>query len=55
MINKDKCQKCGVTIGGKAYYVVSLDCIYDGKQTSACKSIIVCSNCHKSLKSWLKI
>ena len=49
------CQRCGEKIGGKAYYIVRLDCIYDGKEVSACKTVIVCSNCHNGLKSWLKI
>ena len=49
------CQKCGEKIGGKAYYIVHLDCMYDGKEVSACKSIFVCSNCHNRLKSWLNI
>ncbi len=49
------CQKCRKKIGGKAYYIVSLDCIFDGKQTSACRSVTVCSNCHNKLKSWLNI
>lgn len=53
--NDMKCQKCGNQIGGQAYYIVSLDCIYNGKEVSACKSVVVCSYCHNELKSWLKI
>jgi hypothetical protein len=49
------CQKCGDEIGGKAYYLVKLDCIYDGKTTSACKNVVMCSDCHNNLKTWLNI
>jgi hypothetical protein len=56
MYNPEKnCQKCGEKIGGKAYYIVRLDCIYDGKEVSACKSLVVCSKCYNMLKLWLKI
>jgi hypothetical protein len=50
-----KCQKCGTNIGGKAYYVVQLDCIYDGSSLSACDKHVVCSDCFKNLKSWLNL
>jgi hypothetical protein len=47
------CQKCKAEIGGKAYYLVQLDCIYDGKSISACESVVVCSDCYHRLRSWL--
>lgn len=47
------CQKCNEKIGGKAYYLVQLDCIYDGKSLSACERLVMCSDCYSSLKSWL--
>ena len=49
------CQKCGEKIGGKAYYLIKLDCIYDGKTTSACRTVAMCSDCYGDLKTWLKI
>jgi hypothetical protein len=49
------CQKCKTDIGGKPYYVVQLDCIYDGNSLTACERIIVCSDCFRSLKSWLNL
>jgi hypothetical protein len=56
MNEKDNtCQRCGTEIGGKAFYIIRLDCIYDGEEVSACKSVIVCSECHEKLKSWLHI
>ena len=47
------CQKCKEEIGGKAFYLVQLDCIYDGKSLSACERVVMCSDCYSSLKSWL--
>ena len=25
------CRKCNIKIGGKSYYIIESDCIYDGK------------------------
>lgn len=47
------CQKCKEEIGGRAYYLVQLDCIYDGKSLSACERVVVCSDCYSNLRSWL--
>jgi hypothetical protein len=52
-VPEKKCQKCNQVIGGKAYYFVRLDCIFDGDSITACESIVLCSDCHTSLKSWL--
>ena len=49
------CQKCGKDIGGKAYYILQLDCIYDGKNLSACDRLFVCTTCYQKLKSWLNL
>jgi len=49
------CQKCGEEIGGKAFYLIKLDCIYDGKTTSACDTIVLCSDCYDKLKTWLHL
>lgn len=49
------CQKCKEKIGGKSYYIVNLDCIYDGQETSACKSVFVCSKCYEKLRNWLNL
>jgi polyferredoxin len=49
------CKKCGIDIGGQAYYIIQLDCIYDGKSLSACDRIVVCSECYSKLTSWLNI
>ena len=49
------CQKCGTKIGGKAYYLIRMDCLYDGESVSACETVLLCSNCHASLKSWLNL
>ena len=50
-----KCQKCDKEIGGQAYYFIRLDCIFDGDSISACDTVVLCSNCHNSLKSWLNL
>jgi polyferredoxin len=50
-----KCQKCNADIGGKSYYVVQLDCIYDGNSLTACNRVVVCSNCYSHLMSWLNL
>ncbi len=42
--NQMACQKCKTDIGGKPYYVVQLDCIYDGNSLTACDKIVVCSD-----------
>lgn len=52
---KKKCQKCDAKIGGKAYYLVRLDCLYDGQSVSSCDTVMLCSDCHSKLKSWLNI
>jgi hypothetical protein len=49
------CQKCKTSIGGKPYYIVQLDCIYDGNTLSSCEKIIICSDCFHTLKSWLNL
>ena len=53
--NEEICQKCGEIIGGKSYYIIQLDCIYDGKTLSACDRVMICSDCYHDLKSWLNI
>jgi hypothetical protein len=53
--NQMACQKCKTDIGGKPYYVVQLDCIYDGNSLTACDKIVVCSTCFRNLKSWLNL
>jgi hypothetical protein len=50
-----KCQKCQTDIGGKPYYVVQLDCIFDGTSLTSCENIVVCSECYSKLKSWLNL
>ena len=50
-----KCQKCGENIGGKAYYIIPLDCMYDGMELSQCKTIVLCSQCNNKLKVWLEL
>jgi len=49
------CQKCHDGIGGKAYYLVQLDCVYDGKSLSACDKVVLCSDCYHRLRSWLDL
>ena len=49
------CQKCQEKIGGKAYHLIQLDCIYDGKTLSACDRSVLCSDCYGSLRSWLNM
>jgi len=49
------CQKCHENIGGKAYYMIQLDCIYDGKSLSACDRLVLCSDCNRSMRSWLNL
>ncbi|DAC72579.1 MAG TPA: hypothetical protein DSN98_04385 [Thermoplasmata archaeon] len=50
-----KCQKCASEIGGKSYYVIQLDCIYDGNSLSSCDRVVICSDCYRNLKSWLNL
>ena len=50
----DTCLKCDEKIGGKSYYVVKLDCIYDGEHLSKCESLLLCSSCYHKLEQWLK-
>lgn len=52
--NNIKCKKCNSVIGGKAYYIVEMDCLYDGENISKCETILLCSNCYKRFNSWLK-
>ena len=54
-IQNKKCQKCDKEIGGQAYYLVRLDCIFDGDSVSACDTVVLCSECHINLKSWLNL
>jgi hypothetical protein len=49
------CKKCGENIGGKAYYIIQLDCINDGKTLSSCDRVLICSDCYHTLTSWLNI
>ncbi len=61
MIEMDKkkntmsCQRCGEYIGGKAYYILPVDCMYDGTELSKCKTVVLCSQCNNLLKTWLKL
>jgi hypothetical protein len=50
-----KCKKCDEDIGGKAYYLVELDCLYDGENVTKCKTIYLCSNCYNMFNKWLNI
>jgi hypothetical protein len=50
-----QCQKCHGSIGGKAYYLIQLDCIYDGASLSACDRLVLCSECYHQLRSWLDL
>jgi len=52
--NNIKCKKCNVIIGGKAYYILESDCLYDGENVSNCETIFLCSNCYNKFNSWLK-
>ena len=52
---KKGCQKCGHNIGGKSYYIVSLDCLYDGESISACETYVLCSHCNKEIRHWLNL
>ena len=55
MDEKDiKCRKCNEKIGGKAYYIIESDCLYDGENVSNCETIILCSNCYNFFNQWLK-
>ena len=53
-LNDDTCKKCGKKIGGQAYYVIEMDCIYDGESLSGCEKAVVCSNCHEALLNWFQ-
>jgi hypothetical protein len=48
------CKKCDSKIGGKAYYIIEMDCLFDGDNISKCETIFLCSNCYDKLNSWLK-
>jgi len=48
------CKKCNENIGGKAYYILELDCLYDGENISKCETLFLCSNCYNKLNLWLK-
>jgi hypothetical protein len=50
----NQCRKCQENIGGKAYYLVKLDCIFDGEHISKCDTITLCSACYHSLMQWLQ-
>ena len=51
--NINKCKKCDENIGGKAFYILELDCLFDGESISKCETIYLCSNCYHKLESWL--
>ena len=55
MIDKKNiiCKKCNSKIGGKAYYILESDCLYDGENVSNCETIILCSNCYHNFDIWL--
>jgi hypothetical protein len=53
--NEKICQKCHKHIGGGSYYMIQLDCIFDGNSLSACERSILCSDCYHDLRSWLNI
>lgn len=59
MKNKDEqkkniiCKKCNIDIGGKAYYLVELDCLFDGENISKCETVFLCSQCYNMFKKWL--
>ena len=53
--NKETCRKCEKVIGGQSYYLIQLDCIYDGKTLSACDRVMICSDCYHNLRSWLNM
>jgi len=53
--NKETCRKCKKVIGGQSYYIIQLDCIYDGKTLSACDRVMICSDCYHNLRSWLNM
>jgi len=54
-MHEKNCQKCGEKIGGKAYYILHLDCLFDGESTSACETYVLCSHCNNALRHWLDI
>ena len=54
-IPKKGCQKCSQKIGGKSYYILSLDCLFDGESISACETYVICSECNNKLRHWLNI
>jgi hypothetical protein len=55
MIDKEIiCKKCNEQIGGKSYYIIESDCLYDGEKVSNCETIILCSNCYDMFNHWLK-
>ena len=51
--NNNICKKCNEKIGGKAYYILESDCLYDGENVSNCETIILCSNCYHKFDVWL--
>lgn len=51
-LDKDTCKKCGKKIGGRSFYVIEMDCIYDGESLSGCEKAVVCSDCHRALLHW---
>jgi hypothetical protein len=52
--NEIICKKCNEKIGGKSYYIIESDCLYDGENISNCDTIILCSHCFDLFNSWLK-
>jgi hypothetical protein len=47
------CKKCNAKIGGKSYYILESDCLYDGENVSNCETIILCSDCYHKFDIWL--
>jgi lycopene cyclase domain-containing protein len=53
--SEQTCQKCHECIGGKSYYMIQLDCVYDGNSLSACDRLVLCFDCNHHLRSWLNL
>jgi len=47
------CKKCNINIGGKSFYIIKSDCLFDGENISNCETIILCSNCYEMFNKWL--
>ena len=52
--NEIICKKCNEKIGGKSYYIIESDCLYDGENISNCDTILLCSHCFDLFNSWLE-